>query len=426
MNRLDGELRQSLESLGRSMRRHLRPVSGSGRLVEVEGHSLINFAGNDYLGLSTHPDLKCAAVKAIQDSGVGAGSSRLVVGHQHVHAQAEKKFAAFKHADGALILPTGYMANLAVLKTLASGRSVQQPGDLILLDKLCHASLIDAAQATGARVRTYPHLDTQRLERLLAFHQSRCPSQTTGDKTPCSPPTLNSEDYRRPRRFIVTDSVFSMDGDVADLRRLCELARQYDAIMVVDEAHATGVLGASGGGLCELQSVADQVDVVVSTASKGLGGLGGIITGRAAIIETLVNHARALIYSTAVPPAQVAVISEAVNVIRKEPWRRNRLSLLARRLRGALADQGWPLPPTSCATPIVPLILGDATTALDLAAYLEDRGLLAVAIRPPTVRAGTSRVRLSLRADLEDSDLDQLLDALAEFNQGRLPKSVAI
>ena len=359
--------------------RRLRPLPHAGRHVEVGGRTLLNLAGNDYLGLADHPVLKQAAAEAVGRFGVGSGASRLVTGHLAPHAECEAAFATFKHAEAALLFCTGYTANLAVLTALAG------PDDLVCQDRLNHASLIDAARFSGATVRTYPHGNRVKLERLLA----------------------GASTYRR--RFIVTDSVFSMDGDVADLPTLCDLADRHDATLIVDEAHGTGVLGATGAGLIEHQGVVGRVPVVVSTASKALGGLGGIVTASRPVIETLQNHARSFIYSTAPPPAQAAAITAALGVLRDEPWRRDRLAELSRRVRTSLSAAGWPHLDTDVPTPIVPLHVGDNDAALALAAHLETRGILAVAIRPPTVPPNTARVRLSLRADLTDDDVDHLL-----------------
>ncbi|MFK7789097.1 MAG: aminotransferase class I/II-fold pyridoxal phosphate-dependent enzyme, partial [Phycisphaeraceae bacterium] len=239
--------------------RQLRTFAPQGRKIVIDGRELLNFASNDYLALSQHPKLIAAAVEVTHRFGVGSGASRLVSGTHEIHTQVEAQFAKFKHAEASLLLPTGYTANLAVLTTLAGAN------DLIVMDKLVHASLIDAARASDAQLRTYPHLDLTRAESLLNRH-------TTG------------------RRFIVTDSVFSMDGDCADLPGLCDLADRCDASLIVDEAHGTGVLGDDGSGLASAQGVADRIytcgtgGIVVSTASKALGSLGGIITADRPII----------------------------------------------------------------------------------------------------------------------------------------------
>jgi 8-amino-7-oxononanoate synthase len=384
----------------RGLLRELRVVSCAGPMVRAsDGRELINFTSNSYLGLNDHPAMKRAAADAVERYGTGSGASLLISGRWPIHEQTERAFAAFKHAEAALLTPTGYMANLAVLTALAG------PGDLVCLDKLCHASLIDAARASGAEVRTYPHLMTDKLRRLLERHLAK-PQALPED-------VCIAEQPRAPRRFIVTDSVFSMDGDCADLPTLCDLAEEFDAITVVDEAHGTGLLGETGSGLSEAQGVTGRVHVNVSTASKALGGLGGIITAAKPVIDTIVNRARSVIYTTAIPPAQTAAIARAVELIGSEPWRRERVVELTLRLRKGLSDRGWQLPPPGGHTvPIVPLIVGDAHDATKLAEHLYAHGIAAPAIRPPTVAPGSARIRLSLRADMEDGHIDTLLHAL--------------
>ena len=384
--RLDRRLATDLIALeSNALRRSLRALPSVGRWVEVDGRPLLNLAGNDYLGLAEHPALIDAAIQATQQHGAGSGASRLVAGHLELHRQTEADFALFKHAESALVFSSGYAANLGVLTTLSG------PQDLICQDKLNHASLVDAARLSTARVRTYPHGNTEKLERLLTEHQTQSPQA---------------------QRFVVTDAVFSMDGDTADLPRLCDLAERYDAVLIVDEAHGTGVLGPSGSGLIEAQGVTGRVPVVISTASKALGGLGGIVTGSRVLIDTLVNRARSFIYSTAVPPAQAAAIRAAVRVVQAEPRRRERLGEIGQTLRLALAERGWPGLDQPIATPIVPLRVGGVEAALGLQDQLQAAGVLAVAIRPPTVAAGSARVRLSLRADLTDDDVDRVMAAV--------------
>lgn len=367
------------------MRRRLRALPSAGRVVEINGKPLLNLACNDYLALAEHPALKAAAIAATQRYGTGSGASRLVAGHLDIHEATEQTFAEFKHAEAALLFPTGYAANLGVLTALA------RPGDLISQDKLNHASLIDAARMSDVDARTYPHGDLAKLERLLSVHHAASPES---------------------QRFVVTDSVFSMDGDTADLPALCGLAERYDAILVVDEAHGTGILGGRGTGLIEEQGVTGRVPIVISTASKALGGLGGIVTGSRALVDTLVNRARPMIYSTAVPPAQAAAIGAAVQVVREEPERRRRLTEIGRAVRDGLTAVGWTGLTQDIVTPILPLVVGEVTAALELQAKLEAAGILAVAIRPPTVAPGQARVRLSLRADLTDDDVRQVVAAV--------------
>lgn len=360
--------------------RQLHPVDRCDRLVTRGGRTLLNFASNDYLALATHPALRDAVIEAARSHGVGAGASRLVTGDLLIHHEVEARFAAFKHAQAALITPTGYAANLAAVTALAG------EGDVLCADKLNHASLVDAARLSGATLRIYPHLNLDKLERLLA----------------------RSGEARR--RLIVTDAVFSMDGDCADLPRLCELRDRYDAILIVDEAHATGVLGESGAGLAEHQGMAGRIDVTVSTAGKALGGLGGIVTGSRLIIETLVSAARTFIYTTAPPPTQVAAIGAALDVVAAEPQRRMHLRRLSDRLRERLISKGWPI--AMDPTPIVPLVVGTAEAAIGLSSRLEAAGYLVPAIRPPTVPTGAARLRVSLRADMSDGDIDGLVDIL--------------
>jgi len=408
------ELRAHLHSLAEQHQlRQLQPLEQTGPVIRWEGRELVNLGSNDYLGLTQHPHLRAAAQAAVREFGTGSGSSRLVGGHLQLHARVEARFAQFKHAEAALICPTGYMANLAVLTSLAG------PGDLVCLDKLCHASLIDATRASGAQVRVFPHLGYGKLARLLAAGpraEGHGPSRDghSPDRSHPKPETRN------PRRIIVTDTIFSMDGDAADLPALCELADRYDAILVVDEAHGTGVLGATGAGLCELQGVAERVDVVVSTASKALGGLGGIITAGGEVIATIVNQARAFIYTTSVPPAQVAVLDAALDILCEEPERRMRLREMSAYLRQEIklpalpADTGGPDAKPDIPSPIIPIITGTSAAALALAAYLRVQGFYAPAIRPPTVPPGAARVRLSLRADLEDRQIERLIPILRQ------------
>jgi 8-amino-7-oxononanoate synthase len=365
-----------------SLYRQLVPSDVDGPYLTRQGRQLLNLAGNDYLALTSHPKLKQAAIEAITSQGVGSGASKLVTGHSSICDDLEKRFATFKHAQSGLLFPTGYMANLGVLTSLAN------QDDVIFIDKLTHASLIDAARFSGAAVRVYPHNNTDKLARLLVRYA----------------------DHRR--RLIVTDSVFSMDGDVADLPTLCKLAQEFDAITIVDEAHGTGVLGDNGTGLCEVQKVADQIDIVISTASKALGSLGGIVTAEKPVIETLINQARSLIYTTAPPPSQIACIHAAMDVIQSEPQRRERLAMLSKCVRDVVTQMGFALPATDVPTPIIPLITGESDAALTLSEHLNQHGIHAPAIRPPTVAPNAARVRLSLRCDLTDEHIDQLIHAL--------------
>jgi 8-amino-7-oxononanoate synthase len=380
------------------LRRRLVETEGIGKYVVRDGRRLLNLAGNDYLALATHPRLIEAATQATRIYGTGSSASRLITGTLPPHHRLEQRFATFKHAPAALLFPTGTMANLGVLTALA------RPGDRIYQDRLNHACLLDGARYSGATVRTFPHRNYDRLAKLL---QTR---PADGKFRPM---------WETPRTFVTTDAVFSMDGTVADLQCLLELCASHEAVLILDEAHGTGVLGRDGSGLAEHQGVAGRVPITVSTGSKALGGLGGIVTAHQAVIETLIHHARTFIYTTAPPPSVPAALSAALDVLHEEPQRRTRLHEIIRSVRSGLKAQGWSVGEDP--TPIVPLIVGDNASALALADRFARHEILAVAIRPPTVRSGQARVRLSLRADLSDDDAERLLQAAGRPNESRGP-----
>lgn len=370
----------ALEQQG--MRRRLREVeSAVGPRVRIGGRELVCLCSNDYLSLAADEAVKAAAVEAIGRWGVGAGASRLVSGTTSEHAALERRLAAFKRTEAAIVTSTGWAANHVAVGALAA------EGDLVLCDKLDHASILDAARSCGARVRTYAHRDVGRLESLLARHRA---------------------EHRR--CLIVTDSLFSMDGDVAPLPELVELKQRFDAQLLIDEAHATGVLGAGGRGVAELLGVEGQVDAVVGTLSKALGAAGGFVAGPGVLIDTIVNTARAFIYTTAPPPAICAAAAAAIDIIEAQPQRRQRLCESAARLRDALHRAGRATG-DSC-SPIMPILVGDAAAAVSLSERLLAEGFLVPAIRPPTVPRGTSRLRVSLCCGHEWSDLERFVSVL--------------
>ncbi|HVS72137.1 MAG TPA: 8-amino-7-oxononanoate synthase [Phycisphaerae bacterium] len=364
--------------------RELRPLSSAtGPTVTIDGRQFVQFCTNNYLGLATDPEVIDAARDATARLGAGSGASRLVAGSLELHHELESALARLKHAEAALVFPTGFMANLAVLTTFAGEH------DAIVSDKLNHASLLDAAKFSGAAHRAFPHRRYSRAAELLArFHA-------------CAPAS---------RRFLVSDSVFSMDGDVADLPAACDAAERHAALVVIDEAHATGVLGARGAGLAEAQGVEERVAVTVGTLSKALGSLGGFVAGRRAVIETLVNAGRPFIYTTALPPACAGAALVALRIVEREPARRERVLGLAERVREELRGMGFDCGDTR--TPIVPVILGEAEKALEAAAFLRERGIYVPAIRPPTVGPGAARLRVSLMATHSDGQVEQLLEAM--------------
>jgi len=371
-----------LDSAG--LRRQLQLVeSAHGVSMTVAGRELVCFASNNYLGLANHPAIKTAVKSAVDQWGIGSGASRLVCGHCLPHRDLEARLATFKGTQAALVFPTGYQANLAAIRGLA-GR-----GDVILLDKLNHASIIDGARGSGATVRVFGHRDYRKLERLL--------ERTASVR----------------QRIIVTDSLFSMDGDLADLPRLVELKQRYDAILCIDEAHATGVFGDGGRGVAELMGVEDQIDVTVGTLSKALGGIGGFIAASAEFIDWLINTAGPFIYTTALPTAACQAALAALDLVDREPQRRRTLLTQAEHLRNILAEQGWDIA-GSCSQ-IVPIVVNDPKRALALSAALEAEHLWVPAIRPPTVPKGRARLRISLSADHTPEDLDRLIATLDRY-----------
>ncbi len=342
-------------------------ASAAGPVVRIGGREVVCLCSNDYLALASDESVKSAAVEAIRQWGVGAGASRLLGGTTSLHVKLERRLAAFKGAAAAVVTSTGWMANHVAIHALVSG------GDLIFCDKLNHASILDAARSCGARVRTFAHRDTGRLEKLLDRHRASAR-----------------------RCLIVTDSLFSMDGDFAPLRELVELKKRFDALLLIDEAHATGVIGDAGRGVAELLGVEQDVDATVGTLSKAIGSLGGFVAGPGPLIDAVRNTGRAYIYTTAPPPALCAAALAALEIIRTEPQRRQRLLRLADDMRRHLGVAG--LQTGRSQSQIIPVILGDAARALSVSQRLLDAGFLVPAIRPPTVPRGSSRLRISLSA----------------------------
>jgi 8-amino-7-oxononanoate synthase len=357
--------------------------SPAGPRVRVGGRELLQFASNNYLGLANDPRVKEALARGIEKWGWGAGASRLVAGHTEAHEALEADLAAFKHTEAALVFPTGYQTNLGVVGSLV-GR-----GDLVLSDRENHASIYDAVKLSGARLVRYAHADAGDAARLLAKHRD-APG----------------------RRLIVTDTVFSMDGRLAPLRALAELAEREGAMLLVDEAHATGVLGPTGAGLAEEVGLESDTTASVGTLSKALGGLGGFVGASREVCDLIVNRARSFSYTTALPAAACEAARAALAIVRAEPDRRKRVLALAERLRCALQEKGFESGRSE--TQIVPVLVGEPERALALAAALLERGIFCPAIRPPTVPPGTSRLRVSLTAEHTEEDVDRLVAVLAE------------
>jgi 8-amino-7-oxononanoate synthase len=366
--------------------------------VEVDGRRYVNFASNNYLGLTHHPRVIAAVERAARDLGAGSGAAPLITGYGPAHQSAERRIAAWKQSESAVLLPSGYQANVAAIQALAaigertdiaSGAGTNAGGTRFLLDKLAHASLIDAIRSTAAPYRVFPHNHLAKLYRLLA------------------------EADPRQLQVVVTESIFSMDGDAADLAGLAELKSRRPFVLLLDEAHASGVYGPAGAGLAAELGLAGVADVTVVTLSKALGSAGGAVCASAALCDAVVNFGRAYVYSTHLPPSAVAAAEAAIDVMADEPQRQQRVRELSARVRTELRAKGVALPPGD--SPIVPITLGSERAALEAARALQDQGLWVLAIRPPTVPRGTSRLRVTLSSEHHDEEVAQLIAALASF-----------
>lgn len=370
----------------RSLHRRLRPMEASADgTVELASHArLINFASNDYLGLADDPLLRDAAKAAIDRDGVGAGASRLVSGTRGAHVACEEKLAAFKGAEAALTFSSGYAAAWGALSALVDRQ------DVLILDKLSHACLVDAARASRAVLRVFPHNALGKLEDHLIWAQREHPEA---------------------RVIILTESVFSMDGDRAPLADLVELKEKYGALLLLDEAHAVGVVGSHGRGLAAELGLEKRVDIQMGTLSKALGGSGGYLAGSRNLIDLLINRARSFIYSTAQPPALAAAASAAVDFLLSEEGERRRLALWQNiRLLGSQLPE-----PRPAASAIFPWIVGAEADAVDFSSWLARKGFYAPAIRYPTVAKGTARLRLTVTARHQPEQIMALGRALREL-----------
>jgi 8-amino-7-oxononanoate synthase len=355
-------------------------ASGCNSVLQVEGKALVNFCSNDYLGLASHPEIAAALKAGVDQYGTGSGASHLISGHSSAHQQLEDQLAEFTGRPRALLFSTGYMANMGVINALV-GRH-----DLVLEDQLNHASLLDGGHLSRADYKRYKHNNLQQLDYLL------------GNSTAS-------------RKLIVTDGVFSMDGDLAPLPQLSELAAQHNGWLMVDDAHGMGVLGATGAGLVEQQGLSvEQVPVLMGTLGKSFGTFGAFIAGSEALIETLIQFARTYIYTTALPPAIAAASSASLAIVRREHWRREHLQSLIQRFRSGAQQLGLQLMDSQ--TPIQPVLINNDQLVIQINQQLRSRGFMVGAIRPPTVPAGSGRLRITLSANHSHQQIDQLLDAL--------------
>ncbi len=350
--------------------------------VSIDGRSYLLLCSNNYLGLAAHPEIADAACHALRRYGSSAVSSRLISGHMQAHAQLEEQLAAWKGCERALLFPSGYQANIGVISTLVG------PGDVVISDELNHASIIDGCRLSRAHIAVYRHNDVERLSELLAEH-----------------------DGAR-RILVVTESIFSMDGDRAPLTEIVETTKRYGAWLMVDEAHAAGVFGPRGAGLVAELGLDQDVDVHMGTLGKALASSGAYVAGNKDLIELLINRARSFIFTTGLAPAAAAAAGAALTIIEREPQRAASLLARARRLGGLLREGGLEVPHLD--SQILPVIIGEADAAVAVMRGLLERGIYVAAIRPPTVAAGTSRLRVSLMATHSDEDLVSAGQAICE------------
>ncbi|MFZ5832685.1 MAG: 8-amino-7-oxononanoate synthase [Planctomycetota bacterium] len=352
-----------------------------GLRVQLDGHELVNFGSNDYLGLAADSRLTGVIAQSAQANGWGSGASPLLGGQADAHRELESAIARFEGTEAALLFTSGFAANSGTVAALVG------PGDAVFTDAKNHASLLDGCRLSRADVRAYPHRDLDRLSGLLARSQHR-------------------------RKLIVTDSLFSMDGDLAPVADLAELAERHGAMLLLDEAHATGVFGARGRGVTELLGVEQRVHVRIGTLSKALGSVGGFVAGSRPLIEWLVQRARTYIFSTAPPAAFAAAGLAAIEIVEGEPLRREQLLARSACLRAALREQGWNLGRSE--SQIIPVIVGESKLALELSHRLREQGLFVPAIRPPTVPEGEACLRISVTYGHDEEMLARLAAALAK------------
>jgi 8-amino-7-oxononanoate synthase len=356
--------------------------SAQGTHLEIKGKTYLSFCSNNYLGLANNPLVIKAVKDAVGKYGWGAGASRLVSGNMRLHEVLEGEISKLKGKEASIVFPTGYMANIGTISSLVS------KGDLVICDKLNHASIIDGCRLSGADFRVYPHCDMEKLENILK----------------------KSSKYSR--KLIVTDTVFSMDGDIAPLPDIVRIAHKYKAMVMVDEAHGTGVFGKRGGGVVEHFNLSKKVDIVMGTLSKAVGSLGGYVSGDEDLINFLRNKARLFMYTTALPPAVCAASIAGIKLIQKNPLLRTSLWDNVRYLKEKLELLHFNVIPSE--SPIFPILMGDAKKAVDVSKLLYKKGILIPAIRPPTVPAKSSRLRMTVMSTHTRKDLERLLEVLSD------------
>lgn len=382
MSSLDTTLQAALDERRQQhlYRHRVNVASRCGSALEVNGESLLNFCSNDYLGLAGHPDIAAALKAGVDSYGTGSGASHLISGHSVAHQQLEEQLAEFTGRPRALLFSTGYMANLGLINALV-GRH-----DLVLQDQLNHASLLDGGRLSRADFKRYKHSSLSNLQTQL-------------------------EQSSASRKLVVTDGVFSMDGDVAPLPEISALAAEHNAWLMVDDAHGVGVLGATGAGIVEQQHLSvEQVPILMGTLGKSFGTFGAFVAGSEALIETLIQFARSYIYTTALPPSIACATSASLKIVREEQWRRDHLNLLIKRFRAGGQQIGLQLMASD--TPIQPVLINDDLRVSEISQQLREKGVMVGAIRPPTVAKGSGRLRICLSAAHSEQQVDQLLEAL--------------
>ena len=380
-------LHDQLESLKKAgLYRTLRDVEGpQSATMVIDGKKVIQFSSNDYLGLANHPRLKAAAQEAIETYGSGSGASRLVSGNLVLNGQLEKKLAHLKKKESGLLFSTGYMANMGIINALVS------EGDVILSDQLNHASIVDACRMSTAETKVYLHKDMDALEEILR----------------------KSKNYKQ--RLLVTDGIFSMDGDIAPLPDLVNLTDRYECMLMVDDAHGTGVLGANGGGTGEHFGLEDRIDVSMGTFGKALGGFGAFAAGDHTLRPFLINYARPFIFTTGLPPAVIASALAALELLEEEPALREKLWENVRFFRQGMEKLGFTS--NESETPIIPLLVGDASLTMQMGEMLFKKGVFMQGIRPPAVPQGASRLRITIMATHTVEQMEYALEALAQVGK---------
>ena len=380
MNAADAAARELARRDAAGLLRRLRCVDGpQDAWITVEGRRVLSLCSNNYLGLANHPVVCEAAARAARDLGVGAGASRLISGSMRVHEELEAQLAAFKGTPAALLFNSGYQANVGTITALVGA------DDVVFSDELNHASIIDGCRLSRARIVIYPHRDVDALAASLAATPAR-------------------------RRLVVTESIFSMDGDVAPLAAICDVAERHEAMVMVDEAHATGVIGPTGAGVVEAEGLRSRVTVQMGTLGKAIGVYGAFVAAERSLIELIINTARSFVYTTALPPPVVAAASAALRLVIADPDRRRQLTANAAMLYAALASNGWAMQPT--ASHIIPILIGDAARSMRISEDLLAAGVFVQGIRPPTVPRGTARLRITVMSTHTSDDLTVAITAL--------------